>query len=146
MIDDLATLSVPIRADIAPARASTIAQLAAIPEEEIWLAKQKSAHPPGLSARRSAFHAHADDHFARGVAPGPVGWVERSETHQGPGWRSMSFAALNPSYLGKISPSPSKYFWISGGSGPTKSSATMVIPRRFWLWRCRVGRRGASLA
>ena len=43
MIDDLATLPVPIRADIAPARASTIAQLAAIPEEEIWLAKQKSA-------------------------------------------------------------------------------------------------------
>ena len=54
-----------------PARVSTIAQLAAIPEEEIWLPKQKSAaHPPRLPARRAALHAHARDHDAGGIAPG----------------------------------------------------------------------------
>ena len=46
MTDDSRTLPVPIGAetpDAAPARVSTVAQLAAIPEEDIWLAKQKSA-------------------------------------------------------------------------------------------------------
>jgi integrase/recombinase XerD len=45
MIDDSSTLPVPIGAEtqIAPARVSPIAQLATIPEEDIWLAKQKSA-------------------------------------------------------------------------------------------------------
>src|SRR5580704_9223187 len=37
------TLPVPIGTEVAPARVSPIAQLAAIPEEEIWLSKQKSA-------------------------------------------------------------------------------------------------------
>src|ERR1700730_15150488 len=41
MIDDSSALPVPI--DTGPARVSTIAQLAEIAEEEIWLAKQKSA-------------------------------------------------------------------------------------------------------
>jgi hypothetical protein len=36
------TLPVPIGTEAAPARVSSIAQLAAIPEEEIWLQKQKS--------------------------------------------------------------------------------------------------------
>ncbi len=40
MMDDSSTL--PVAAD-APRRVSTIAQLASIPEEEIWLSKQKSA-------------------------------------------------------------------------------------------------------
>jgi integrase/recombinase XerD len=39
MIEDISTLPAPV----APARVSTIAQLADIPEEEIWLSKQKSA-------------------------------------------------------------------------------------------------------
>jgi site-specific recombinase XerD len=38
MIDDRSTVPVPL----APARVSLVAQLAEIPEEEIWLAKQKS--------------------------------------------------------------------------------------------------------
>jgi integrase/recombinase XerD len=41
MMDDTSTLPVP--ADTAPRRVSTIAELADIPEEEIWLSKQKSA-------------------------------------------------------------------------------------------------------
>jgi integrase/recombinase XerD len=41
--DDSRTLPVPIGAESAPARVSTVAQLAEIPEEEIWLQKQKSA-------------------------------------------------------------------------------------------------------
>lgn len=41
MIDDSSTLPVP--ADTAPRRVSTVAELASIPEEEIWLSKQKSA-------------------------------------------------------------------------------------------------------
>src|SRR5215212_1387173 len=40
MIDNTATLLVPINVD--GDRVSTITQLAAIPEEQIWLAKQKS--------------------------------------------------------------------------------------------------------
>jgi hypothetical protein len=40
--DDSRTLPVPIGAESAPARVSTVAQLADIPEEEIWLQKQKS--------------------------------------------------------------------------------------------------------
>jgi site-specific recombinase XerD len=40
MMDDSSTL--PVAAD-APRRVSTVAQLADIPEEEIWLSKQKSA-------------------------------------------------------------------------------------------------------
>jgi integrase/recombinase XerD len=48
MMDDSSTLPVPIgsNAGVAPARASpvsTVTQLAEIPEEDIWLAKQKSA-------------------------------------------------------------------------------------------------------
>src|SRR5215467_4091906 len=43
MMDDSSALSVPIGTEIAPARVSPIAQLAVIPEEEIWLQKQKSA-------------------------------------------------------------------------------------------------------
>jgi hypothetical protein len=43
MMDDTSTLPVPIGAETAPARVSPIAQLAQIPEEEIWLQKQKSA-------------------------------------------------------------------------------------------------------
>ena len=39
MIDDSSTVPVPL----APARVSLVAQLAEIPEEDIWLAKQKSA-------------------------------------------------------------------------------------------------------
>jgi hypothetical protein len=42
-MDDTSTLPVPIGAETAPARVSPIAQLAQIPEEEIWLQKQKSA-------------------------------------------------------------------------------------------------------
>ena len=42
MMDDSSTLPVPIGAETAP-RVSAIAQLAQIPEEEIWLQKQKSA-------------------------------------------------------------------------------------------------------
>ena len=42
-MSDATTLPVAIGAEIAPARVSTVAQLAAIPEEEIWLQKQKSA-------------------------------------------------------------------------------------------------------
>jgi hypothetical protein len=41
MMDDSSTLPVP--ALVAPGRVSTISQLADIPEEEIWLSKQKSA-------------------------------------------------------------------------------------------------------
>ena len=41
MIDDISTLPVP--AADAHGRVSTVAALAAIPEEEIWLSKQKSA-------------------------------------------------------------------------------------------------------
>jgi site-specific recombinase XerD len=41
MIDDSSTL--PTVVETAPRRVSTIAELAAIPEEEIWLSKQKSA-------------------------------------------------------------------------------------------------------
>ena len=41
MMDDASTLPVPV--DTAPRRISTIAELASIPEEEIWLSKQKSA-------------------------------------------------------------------------------------------------------
>jgi hypothetical protein len=46
MGNDSSTLPVPIGAearDSAPARVPTIAQLAEIPEEDIWLTKQKSA-------------------------------------------------------------------------------------------------------
>jgi hypothetical protein len=43
MMGNDSILPVPIGAEIAPARVSPIAQLAAIPEEEIWLQKQKSA-------------------------------------------------------------------------------------------------------
>ena len=42
MIEDSNTLPAPVAAD-ARGRVSTIAQLASIPEEEIWLSKQKSA-------------------------------------------------------------------------------------------------------
>jgi integrase family protein with SAM-like domain len=42
MIDDTSTLPVPIAA-AGVVRVSTVAQLAEIPEEDIWLAKQKSA-------------------------------------------------------------------------------------------------------
>jgi integrase/recombinase XerD len=42
MIDDTSTLPVPIAA-AGVFRVSTVAQLAEIPEEDIWLAKQKSA-------------------------------------------------------------------------------------------------------
>jgi integrase/recombinase XerD len=45
MMKDSTTLPVPI--DIGPARVSTVAQLAEIPEEVIWLAKQKSARTRG---------------------------------------------------------------------------------------------------
>jgi hypothetical protein len=41
MINDSSTLPVPIVAG--GNRVSTVAQLALIPEEDIWLAKQKSA-------------------------------------------------------------------------------------------------------
>jgi integrase/recombinase XerD len=41
MMDDSSTLPVPI--DPGPGRVSTVAQLAAIPEGDIWLQKQKSA-------------------------------------------------------------------------------------------------------
>lgn len=41
MIDDTSTL--PVSVDTAPRRVSTVAELASIPEEEIWLQKQKSA-------------------------------------------------------------------------------------------------------
>ena len=45
---------------------ATLDQLAAIPEEEIWLAKQKSAtDPPRLPARRAPFHARPR-HYQRG--------------------------------------------------------------------------------
>jgi hypothetical protein len=45
MMKDSSTLPVPI--DTGPARVSTVAQLAEIPEEVIWLAKQKSARTRG---------------------------------------------------------------------------------------------------
>ena len=41
-----------------------VVSLADLPEEDIWLAKQKAKapkHPPCLQARRRTFHAHADD-------------------------------------------------------------------------------------
>ena len=65
------TLPVPTGAEIAPAHVSPIAQLADIPEEEIWLAKQKSART------RRAYRLDVQ-HFmrrlaitdARGAAPG----------------------------------------------------------------------------
>lgn len=41
MMDDASTLPVPIAAGAI--RVSTVAQLADIPEEQIWLSKQKSA-------------------------------------------------------------------------------------------------------
>ena len=41
-MDDSSTLPAPIGAEIAPGRVSSIAALVAIPEEDIWLAKQKS--------------------------------------------------------------------------------------------------------
>jgi integrase/recombinase XerD len=41
MMDESSTL--PVAVDPAPRRVSTIAELASIPEEEIWLSKQKSA-------------------------------------------------------------------------------------------------------
>jgi hypothetical protein len=37
------TSALPITADAAPRHVSTVAALADIPEEEIWLSKQKSA-------------------------------------------------------------------------------------------------------
>jgi len=43
MIDDSSTLLVPSGTRIGQVRLSTVAQLADIPEEQIWLAKQKSA-------------------------------------------------------------------------------------------------------
>jgi hypothetical protein len=56
MIDDNNTL---------PARVSPIAQLAPIPEEEIWLQKaEERADPAGVSARRAALHADTVDHDA----------------------------------------------------------------------------------
>jgi hypothetical protein len=60
--------AVPI--DNGHGRVSTLDQLAEIPEEEIWLQKQKSAHAARLSARRAALYAHAGDHRAWGIAPG----------------------------------------------------------------------------
>jgi len=44
--------------------------LASIPEEEIWLQKQKSARTRRAYPRRAALHAHAGDHRAGGTAPG----------------------------------------------------------------------------
>jgi integrase/recombinase XerD len=49
---------------------STVSQLAAIPEEDIWLAKQKSAHAARLPARRPALHEDTGHHDAGGAAPG----------------------------------------------------------------------------
>jgi integrase/recombinase XerD len=43
MMDDTSTVPVPIAVDTGGIRVSTVAQLADIPEEDIWLAKQKSA-------------------------------------------------------------------------------------------------------
>jgi integrase/recombinase XerD len=59
MTDDSGTLPVPIATG--PARISTIAQLAAIPEEEIWLQKQKSART------RRAYRQDVE-HFLRTLA------------------------------------------------------------------------------
>jgi hypothetical protein len=42
-MSDSGGLPVPIGAEIASRRVSAVAQLAQIPEEEIWLQKQKSA-------------------------------------------------------------------------------------------------------
>jgi hypothetical protein len=44
MIDDDSTLPVPTGTATGEVRVSIVAQLANIPEDQIWLAKQKSAH------------------------------------------------------------------------------------------------------
>jgi hypothetical protein len=56
------TVLLPAPIDSASA-VSTVASLADIPEEEIWLAKQKNTHPARLQAGRAAFYAHADNPF-----------------------------------------------------------------------------------
>jgi hypothetical protein len=46
----------------APGALSPIAALADIPEEDIWLAKQKKqTHATCVQTRRDALHAHTDD-------------------------------------------------------------------------------------
>jgi hypothetical protein len=60
MINDSSTL--PAVVDTAARRVSTIAELAAIPEEEIWLSKQKSART------RRAYRLDVQ-HFSRSPAP-----------------------------------------------------------------------------
>jgi hypothetical protein len=42
MIGERSRLPVPIPAETARGHVSTVAQLAAIPEQDVWLAKQKS--------------------------------------------------------------------------------------------------------
>ncbi|HEY1747971.1 MAG TPA: tyrosine-type recombinase/integrase [Xanthobacteraceae bacterium] len=73
MIDDgSTTLPVPIAGNIVPARASTVAQLAAIPEEEIWLAKQKSART------RRAYRLDVQ-HFMTTLHIGTVGELRQAD-------------------------------------------------------------------
>ena len=62
---DLSTWPVPIGAEVAPACASPLAQLAAITEEEIWLQKQKSA------GTRRAYRLDVQ-HFMRTLGIGMV--------------------------------------------------------------------------
>jgi hypothetical protein len=62
MIDDSSTLPVPIVAG--GNRVSTLARPALIPEEDIWLAKQKSART-SRAYRRAALHEDAGDHQPR---------------------------------------------------------------------------------
>jgi hypothetical protein len=80
MIDDR-TVPVPISAD-AGGWVSTIARLAEISEEEIWLQKRKSARTRrGLPARRPALHAHARYRHGRGTAAGRPQGGDRLGAH-----------------------------------------------------------------
>jgi integrase/recombinase XerD len=72
MMDDHSTLPVPIGAETAPARVSPIARLAQIPEEEIWLQKQKSART------RRAYRLDVQ-HFMRTLGIGTVDELRQAD-------------------------------------------------------------------
>ena len=75
MDDNSSIMPVPIGAETAPARVSPIAQLAAIPEEEIWLQKQKTTRT------RRAYRLDVQ-HFMRTLGIGTVDELRHATTRR----------------------------------------------------------------
>jgi site-specific recombinase XerD len=88
MIDDSSTL--PVATD-APRRVSTVAALAAIPEEEIWLSKQKSART------RRAYRLDVQ-HFMRTLAITTPAELRQADHKAVIAWRHYVRVSTRPAW------------------------------------------------